>query len=364
MNYTRRSVGGDRESPSAATEGAFRFLPWVAAMIKRTIEISREPAHLTVQLDQLLLKREGQTIASIPCEDIGVVMVDHAGATYSHAALAQLAQVDAAVVVCGRDHLPVGILLPLADHSTVVWRVNDQINLSKPLRKQLWKQIVQAKIRAQAANLPVGKERTRLLALAREVRSGDPDNAEAQAARVYWTALFEKIHFRRDRFGEGPNPLLNYGYAVLRAAIARALVGAGLLPALGLKHSNRSNAFCLADDLIEPLRPLVDRRVKELHDAERNELDQQTKAALLELLTLEVRCGDATGPLMVALHRMVASLVRCFEGKSSRLEFPERFEPEPWETAQRTAEVPRGITDNAADRGRTSSAATPLELPI
>ncbi len=291
-------------------------------MIKRTIEISREPAHLTVQLDQLVLKRDGQTIGSIPCEDIGMVVIDHAGTTYSHAALARLADFDAAVVVCGRDHLPAGILLPLADHSQVVWRVRDQIALSKPLRKQLWKQIVQAKIRAQAGNVPPGPARTRLLALARDVRSGDPENAEAQAAKIYWSECFEDLSFRRDRHGDGPNPLLNYGYAVLRAAIARALVSAGLLPALGIHHSNRSNAFCLADDLIEPLRPIVDRRVRQLIDAEQFELDQPTKAALLELLTLETRMAEETGPLMVNLHRMVASLVRCYQGKGVQLEFP------------------------------------------
>lgn len=291
-------------------------------MIKRTIEISREPAHLTVQLDQLLIKRDGQVVGSIPCEDIGMVLVDHAGTTYTHAALARLADVDATVVVCGRDHLPTGILLPLGRHSQVVWRVRDQIAVPKPLRKQLWKQIVQAKVRAQAANLEPGRERTRLLTLAREVRSGDPNNVEAQAARVYWSACFGEFAFRRDPDGDGANPLLNYGYAVLRAAIARAIVAAGLLPALGLHHSNRANAFCLADDLIEPVRPLVDRRVRELYRRGQVDLDQATKAALLELLTWEVRVGEQSGPLMVNLHRMVASLVRCYQGESKRLEFP------------------------------------------
>lgn len=291
-------------------------------MIKRTIEISREPAHVTVRLDQLTLERDGQTVGSIPCEDIGILLVDHPGTTYTHAALARLAAADAAVVVCGRDHLPVAILLPLADHSQVVWRVRDQVAVSKPLCKQLWKQIVQAKIHAQACNLPKGPARTKLLVLARGVRSGDPQNAEAQASRVYWSAFFEGIVFRRDRDGGGPNPLLNYGYAVLRAAIARAIVAAGLLPSLGLHHSNRSNAFCLADDLIEPLRPMVDHAVKGLLDAGRTELDQSTKGKLLEILTWEVCVGDQTGPLMVGLHRMVASLVRCFTGQATHLEFP------------------------------------------
>jgi CRISPR-associated protein Cas1 len=291
-------------------------------MIKRTVEISREPAHLTVRLDQLILERDGRQVASIPCEDIGMLLVDHAGSTYTHAALERLLDHDATVVICGRNHLPAGILLPLADHSQVVWRIADQVSLRGPLRKQLWKQIVQAKIRAQAANLPAGPAHTRLLAIAREVRSADASNAEAQAAKVYWQALFNRLVFRRDRDGDGPNPLLNYGYAVLRAAIARAIVAAGLLPTLGIHHSNRSNAFCLADDLIEPLRPLVDRRVQELIDAGELALTPATKARLLELLTLETCFSEESGPLMVNLHRMVASLVRCYEGKSRQLEFP------------------------------------------
>ncbi|MDZ4821197.1 MAG: type II CRISPR-associated endonuclease Cas1 [Planctomycetota bacterium] len=292
-------------------------------MIKRTIEISREPAHLTVRLDQFLIQRDGQTVASIPCEDIGMVLIDHAGTTYTHAVLAALTGFDAAVVICGRDHLPAGILLPLADHSQVVWRINDQIAISKPLRKKLWKQIVQAKIRAQAANLGDSPAKTRLLQLAQETKSGDPANTEAQAAKVYWSALFSRLVFRRDVDGDGPNPLLNYGYAILRAAIARSLVAAGLQPALGIHHSNRSNMFCLADDLIEPLRPMVDARVDQLIAQDQVCLDQQSKAALLELLTINTTFENQSGPLMVNIHRMVASLVRCYEGSSDRLAFPQ-----------------------------------------
>ena len=330
-------------------------------MIKRTIEISREPAHLTVQLDQLLLKRDGATVASIPCEDIGVVLVDHPATTYTHAALAQLAGVDAAVVVCGRDHMPAAILLPLADHSQVVWRVKDQVALAGPLKKQLWKQIVQAKIRAQAANLGSGPARTRLLELARSVRSGDPDNSEAQASKVYWSAWLEGVAFRRQRHGDGPNPLLNYGYAVVRAAIARALVAAGLLPSLGIKHSNRSNAFCLADDLIEPLRPVVDAKVRELHQRGQTELDQPTKAELLKLLVMETRVGDQTGPLMVNLHRMVASLVKCFAGEAKRIDFPTPVEAVSLTTedTEATEEAVGGMNDDSASTCVTQ----PLPFP-
>ncbi|MCK4341412.1 MAG: type II CRISPR-associated endonuclease Cas1 [Phycisphaerae bacterium] len=300
-------------------------------MIKRTIEISQEPAHLTVKNEQLLLLSQDSArdpLASVPCEDIGLVLVEHAGTTYSHAALATLMQHGASLVICGRDHLPSGVLLPLAEHSQVVWRVNDQINLRKPLRKQLWQQLVRAKVRAQAANLPADSPaRSKLLALARQVRSGDPNNIEAQAARVYWAQWLSPLTFRRDRDGKPPNNLLNYGYAVVRAAVARALVAAGLLPVLGIHHSNRANSFCLADDLVEPLRPIVDARVRKLFREGRINLVPKTKAGLLELLTTRVTLGDQSGPLMVMLHRMVASLVRCYEGTERRLSIPVAEDP-------------------------------------
>jgi len=300
-------------------------------VIKRTIEISREPAHLSVRLDQLLLKRRDDTIASFPCEDVGLVVVDHPQTTYTHGALAALARSQAALLICGADHLPLAMLLPLADHTEVVWRIHEQIAVSKPVRKRLWQQLVRAKILGQASNLAQGSPPHRkLLHLAQSVRSGDPMNCEAQAARIYWAAWLINVDqseqpvraFYRDPDGSGLNALLNYGYAILRAAVARALVAAGLLPVLGLHHSNRSNGFCLADDLVEPLRPIVDARARELYWAGHNELDQPTKAELLELLTVEVRTGTETGPLFVSLHRMVASLVKCYQGTSRDLEIP------------------------------------------
>lgn len=300
-------------------------------MIKRTIEISQQPAHLTVKLDQLLLQPHEQSAdaqRSIPCEDIGVLLVDHQQTTYTHAALARLVDFDGVLVVCGRDHLPSGVLLPLADHSQIVWRIHDQLSISRPLQKQLWKQLVQAKIRAQAMNLPEdSSSRRRLLAMIRHVKSNDASNHESQAARLYWGAwLPSEMAFRRDtsREADAPNNMLNYGYAVVRAAIARVLVASGLLPAIGLHHHNRSNAFCLADDLIEPLRPIVDRRVRELFvDHGRRALNQPTKAGLLEVLTRSVRTGDRRGPLMVAIEHMVGSLVRCYQGDARQLVIPE-----------------------------------------
>jgi len=293
-------------------------------LIKRTVEISRESAHLSSRFHQLVLKRDGQVVGQIPGEDIGVVLVDHPGVTYTHAALSLLADCGAAVVLCGSDHLPNAMILPMADHGQVVWRIGVQLAAKRPLRKQLWRQLVRAKIRAQAANLsPEESPRAKLLALAVAVRSGDPANVEAQAARIYWQHWMAEEEFRRNPDLPGTNAFLNYGYAVLRAAVARAIVAAGLLPALGLHHRNRSNAFCLADDLVEPLRPLVDDRVRELRRAGYDELTQEAKSQILNRLAAEVRVADDTGPRMVSLHRMVASLVQCYQGQSKRLAIPQ-----------------------------------------
>jgi CRISPR-associated protein Cas1 len=298
-------------------------------MIKHTIEISKTPAYLSSQRKQLLIKRRGDTTRFFPFEDVGFVIVDQPQVTYSHAALQSLVDSNAALIICGANHLPAGILLPLGEHSEVVWRIQDQIAISKPLRKQLWQQIVQAKIEAQASNLPPkSTEHRKLKTLARTVKSGDPSNHEAQAARIYWSAWLEGTAyattdaFRRERFGPGPNPLLNYGYSLLRAAVARALVCSGLLPALGLQHSHRGNAFCLADDLMEPLRPMVDAQVRRCVDQGQLDLNAATKADLLKLLVAEVEYRDVYGPLMAALHTYAASLAKCYAGETKTLEIP------------------------------------------
>lgn len=318
-------------------------------MIKRTIEISREPAHLAVRQEQLLILRKSAVAtrriaahpenlaASIPCEDLGVVMTDHRETTYSHHALATLAEHGTAVVICGQDHHPVAMCLPLSTNTALLARLDAQLHASKPRIKRLWQQIVAAKVKAQADALPpfggedVESARARISALAGRVRSGDPDNIEAQAAAIYWPVIFAgcacvQAPFRRaagDRSAKAPNNLLDYGYAALRAAVARAIVSAGLLPAIGIQHKGRSNPFCLADDLMEPLRPLVDRKVRWL--AERGELDltQPVKADLLGILTEEIGTKSASGPLMVAVNRYVGSFVRVLLSEEDTLNIPE-----------------------------------------
>ncbi len=348
-------------------------------MIKRTLEISRQPMFISLRQGQLVLQPpEADKSAShtVPCEDIGLVMVDQPRVTWTHKALAALMKHGAAVCICGDDHLPAGLLVPLPGHTEVVWRLDDQINATKPRKKRIWQQLVAAKVRAQATNLASGSPARNLLEnLASQVRSGDTTNVEAHAARAYWatwlsrsgepalassvtagTEIFDAEHpdtppFRRDPDGTDPvNAMLNYGYAVLRAAVARALVAAGLLPALGVHHHNRSNAFCLADDLMEPLRPMVDVRVRELHWRGHHELDQLGKACLLDVLVQPVKLRRDRGPLMVSLHRMVASFRRALRG-TGEMAIPlsdgpalmQRFEPEsgaPGETAEPSDQGP------------------------
>lgn len=299
-------------------------------MIKRIIELSADPAHVSARDGQLLITRgrnaaSNNTFAgSIPLEDLGLLMIDQRDTTVSLTALAAAAEHGAAVCVCGANHLPVGLLLPLADRHETVWRIQDQIATRLPTKKRLWRQIIRAKIHGQARNLPGSSPASeKLRALRRTVRSGDPDNVEARAARLYWEHwLGEETSFSRVSSpgggGEPPNNLLNYGYAVMRAAVARAIVSAGLIPAIGIHHRSRSNSFCLADDLVEPLRPLVDRQVQEMFVAGVREISPAAKRTLLALLVAKVKVRSSehpgrmlSGPLMVALHRYVASFVEC-----------------------------------------------------
>ncbi|MBI3831832.1 MAG: type II CRISPR-associated endonuclease Cas1 [Planctomycetes bacterium] len=296
-------------------------------MIKRTVEISGHETSLYVKNGQIEVSRNGEMLGSVPAEDIGLLIVDTPYASYSHGTLLALLEHGACVVVCGKDHLPTGLLWPMAANSLQTRRIRAQAGAKRPRLKRLWKQIVRAKIRRQARLLQdLGMlESLALQALAQTVRSGDPTNVEAQAARKYWAALFGQ-GFKRERAGQPPNGLLNYGYMVLRAAMARALCGAGLHPSLGIHHSNQYNAFALADDLFEPLRPIVDRAVHGLFARGLNEVDKQTKAVLLGLLTEEsALTGMGRGPLLVAIDRYASSLAECFDGERTKLDIPK-----PW----------------------------------
>ena len=309
-------------------------------MIRKTVEFSTPGTRLSVSHRQLVVERPDLPKATLPIEDLGVVIVDDVRATYTQAVFLELLAAGATVLVTGRDHLPAGMMLPLDAHHVQTERHRAQVEVSEPTRKRSWQAIVRAKISQQAAVLShFTGHHGGLATLAQRVRSGDPDNLEAQAAQRYWPRLFGKA-FRRDRRVEGVNALLNYGYAVVRAATARAVVAAGLIPSLGVHHRHRGNPFCLADDLLEPYRPYVDWRVRLLvgdSDAPAPSLsDRGTRAGLLSSLNETVSVGGRREPLLLALHTSAASLCRVLTGNGRTLLLPNGLplDPEQGETEE------------------------------
>lgn len=294
-------------------------------MIKRIVEIGN-PAFLSVRHGQMRIERDDALVGEVPIEDLGVLILDHPAVTHTQALLAACFSNNVAVIVCDGRHHPGAVLLPMDGHSLHAKVLGEQISASAPRRKRLWQTIVQAKIREQARVLESAvSDSGPLRAMAGRVRSGDPDNVEAQAAREYWKRLFGR-DFRRDRNGGHANPLLNYGYTILRAAVARAIVGAGLHPALGVQHSNQYNAFALADDLLEPLRPLADIAVFEvlrLHGGV-PEMTPDIKRELLGVLSWDVDLDGRRFPLMVALHHYASSVREVLAARQAKPEIPTR----------------------------------------
>ncbi|MFD2921555.1 type II CRISPR-associated endonuclease Cas1 [Terrimonas rubra] len=295
-------------------------------MIKRTLYFGN-PAYLKTQNEQLVVElpeTSEQRTAAI--EDIGLVVLDHQQITITQSVLAKLLENNTAVVTCNHTHHPTGLLLNLDGHTLQSQRFQHQVAASVPLQKQLWQQTVVAKITNQAHLL--GEKRIAnktLFNLAAKVKSGDSDNCEAQAAAYYWKNLFpEFLNFKRFREGEPPNNLLNYGYAILRAVMARSLVGSGLLPTLGIFHRNQYNAYCLADDIMEPYRPYVDKIVGDIvrMNGRFLEMTPSMKQQLLAIPAMDVMINGEKSPLMNAVQRTTASLAKCFEGNSRKLLYP------------------------------------------
>lgn len=295
-------------------------------MIKRTLYFGN-PAYLKTHNQQLLIKR-GKDIPeiSVPVEDIGIIILDHAQITITQPALNKLLENNAAVITCNETHHPKGLFLNLEGHTLQGQRFKAQIEASAPLKKQLWQQTIEAKISNQAAVLAGrGIENKLLLELSRQVKSGDSDNREAQAANYYWKNIFPNIiKFKRERYGAPPNNLLNYGYAILRAMMARNLVASGLLPTFGIFHRNQYNAYCLADDIMEPYRPYVDWTVCQILDSRPDnlELTSEIKKQLLGIPAIDVRINEEKSPMMVAIQRTTAGLAKCFEGTTKKLLYP------------------------------------------
>ena len=298
-------------------------------MIKQTLYFGN-PAYLSLKDRQLVIRLpdKDQTVTR-PIEDIGVVVIDNKQITLTSGLIEALLGNNCALITCDSSHLPVGLMLPLCGNTTQSERFRHQLSASLPLKKQLWQQTISQKIANQAQVLKecFGVEVGNMLSWSKNVKSGDSDNLEARAAAYYWRNMFDDEDvFIRDREGEPPNNLLNYGYAILRAIVARGLVGSGLLPTLGIHHHNRYNAYCLADDIMEPYRPYVDELVVNIRKEFDNTdfLDKEIKKRLLSIPTIEVRINNHRRPLMVAVTETTASLYNCFSGELRKIAYPER----------------------------------------
>lgn len=297
-------------------------------MIKRTLYFGN-PAYLHKKDQQLkITDTETQTDrASIPLEDIAVMVLDHPQLTLTHALMSDLIDRNVALISCDSCHLPSGLMLPLDGNHVQTERFRIQIAASEPLMKNLWAQTIRAKIENQAEMLSrAGIESKQLLALVPQIKSGDPDNTEGRAAAVYWKLVYGSHGFTRNRYGMEPNSHLNYCYAILRAIVARALVSSGMLPTLGIHHRNKYNAYCLADDVMEPYRPFCDELVYQLFQSgsiDSEELNREHKAKLLSIATCDVKIDGKKSPLMVALSRTTNSLFECFEGSRRKIVYPE-----------------------------------------
>ena len=308
-------------------------------MIKKTLYFGN-PAYLSLKNNQLLIRLpevvRNETMAEtfkrdavriIPIEDIGVVVLDNSQITLTHGLMEKLLENNCALVMCDSKRMPYGMMLPLSGNTTQTERYRNQIDASQPLKKQLWQQTVEAKINNQAYVLSstTGTIVKNMHKWRMDIKSGDPDNYEARAAVYYWANLFPNIEkFVRSREGVPPNNLLNYGYAILRAVVARSLVASGLLPTLGIHHRNKYNAYCLADDIMEPYRPFVDKQVIEImgSSSDITEITKEHKGDLLNIPVLDVIINDKRSPLMIAVQQTTASLAQCFMGEVRKIKYP------------------------------------------
>jgi len=291
--------------------------------MKRTLYFGNE-CYLSTQKQRLVVRYpNSEDIKSVPIEDIGLVILDHYRLTLTSTLLNQLLGNNVAVITCDAQHLPLGMFLNLNGNSLQQEHFAHQIAVTQTKKSRLWKQVIQAKISNQAALLE--RQNTPVLNMRRwvkQVKNGDPDNLEARAAGYYWKHLFGDLPFVRERFGETPNGLLNYGYTILRGVVARALVGSGMLPTFGIHHHNKYNAYCLADDIMEPYRPFVDRVVLHLVSNGVGELTSDSKEILLKIPTLDVEINQQKSPLMVAVQQTTASLQQCYADQRKTLKLP------------------------------------------
>lgn len=294
-------------------------------MSKRIIEIGTEGCYLSYRYQQLIIERDKQQIGSVPIEDLSAVIIDHPQTLITQYCLSELVQANVMVISSNQSHHPIGLFMPLDSNTLQTERFAAQVELQKPVKKALWKQLIQAKIRFQGRVLQdlTGND-AGLSVLVKKVRSGDPANIEAQAARRYWSRLFKGEGFKRDRDAPDQNRFLNYGYAILRALVSRSLCAAGLHPSLGIHHHNRYNAYCLSDDVMEPYRPYVDLHVWQLIQAcdANAELDQELRRQLLELISYKVTVNEEQLTLQGAIQKSAQSLAQVMLGERKTLMLP------------------------------------------
>jgi CRISP-associated protein Cas1 len=297
----------------------------------RIVDIATDGLHLSAHRGFLIVSLDRAEQGRVALDDIHALIIHAHGVTWSTNLAVTLAQRGAIMVLCGANHAPVAMMTPIDGHHAQGGRMRTQWASSEPLRKQLWRQVVTAKITMQASLLDsLGiAEAEALKFMARRVRSGDPDNVEAQAARRYWPALMGP-DFRRDRDAEDANALLNYGYAVMRATLARAVIGAGLHPTIGLHHKSGVNSFALADDLMEPFRPLVDAVVRRMICDGIDSVTPETKKPLAHLIGADVRLDDAVSPVSIAAQRLALSLAKSFESGKPELAIFDPPDPLAW----------------------------------
>lgn len=298
-------------------------------MIKRIIYLGN-PAYISTKLEQLVIKQE-EKVNTIPIEDIGVVILDNSQITLTQTILYKLLENNVALITCDNRHHPIGLQLVLESNTLQSERFRAQIEASESLKKNLWQQTIQSKIYNQAMVLHKFTEKPieNMMYWSKSVLSGDTTNYEARAAAYYWENLLQSHdNFKRERFGEYPNNFFNYAYAILRAITARSLVASGLLPTLGIHHKNRYNAYCLADDIMEPYRPFADMIVLETirKYPEQEELTKEIKASLLGISVLDVKIDKITRPLQIALQDTASSLSQCFEGSRRKIKYPKYYE--------------------------------------
>jgi CRISPR-associated protein Cas1 len=294
-------------------------------MLHRIVEVQEEGRYLSLDRGFLKLSCKERNLASVPLDDIAVLLVSAQNASFSKHILNKIAERGGISVLCGKNYLPQSIILPVSSHYLQAGLIQTQIAVSLPFKKNVWKQIVISKLTNQAKILSLtGNESVsgHIKKIAETVRSGDPDNREAYGARLYWKALFGN-NFIRDKDGDGINALLNYGYAVARASIVRAVCAAGLLPSLGVHHNNKLNPFCLGDDLFEPFRPLVDITVFHLMEEAKMKINPEVKSRLAEVLWYKMETGEGSSPLFQSMHYMVSSFVKALDSKKAVLQIPE-----------------------------------------